>query len=139
MGLAKPQASPAMTFQMRTLLLSLPFLAAIALVVYAEGQFSGFMVWNTLPIAVGLGVFLLARRSSKAAMAACAAFAVSATLLVVAFHLAWFFDWGGTASGSSTSALAFVFVPLWAYVLAGAIGLLVWGVVRAAHKIRRAR
>ena len=30
------------------------------------------------------------------------------------FALAWGFDWAGTATGSSTSALALLFVPIWA-------------------------
>lgn len=124
---------------MRTTLLSLPFLVAIALVGYTEGHFTGFFIWNALPIAVGLGMLLAARRASRAAVAGCAAFAVSATLLVVAFHLAWFFDWGRTATGSSTSALAFIFVPLWAYVLSGIIGLLAWIASRMIHKARTAR
>lgn len=121
---------------MRTALLSIPFLVAIVLVAYTEGQFSGFMIWNALPIAVGLGMLLAARRASRAVVAGCVAFAVSATLLVVAFHLAWFFDWGRTATGSSTSALAFIFVPLWAYVLSGIIGLLAWIIGRVARTAR---
>jgi hypothetical protein len=30
------------------------------------------------------------------------------------FALAWGFNWAGTATGSSTSALALLFVPIWA-------------------------
>ena len=34
------------------------------------------------------------------------------------FALAWGFNWAGTATGSSTSALALLFVPIWAVGIA---------------------
>ena len=119
---------------MKTVLCALPFLLAIALVVYVEGPLNGFVVWNVLPVVVGFGV-LFARRSSRLPIVAgCAVFAISATLLIVLFHLAWMFDWGGTATGSSTSVLAFIFVPLWACVFASIAGLLSWGIIRVVCK-----
>jgi hypothetical protein len=40
-------------------------------------------------------------------------------------HAAWAFDWGRTATGSSTSGLIFIFLPIYAVVLGGlAFGLL---------------
>jgi hypothetical protein len=35
-------------------------------------------------------------------------------------HAAWLFDWGGTATGSSTSGLIFLFLPLYALVMGAA-------------------
>jgi hypothetical protein len=98
---------------MKTLLLAIPFLLVVGLVVYAQGSFSGFTVWNCLPVAAGFGMLVAGLHTRGAIAVACVTFAVSATSLVTLFHLAWLFDWGGTATGSSTSALAFIFVPIW--------------------------
>ena len=119
---------------MKPALLALPFVLAIALVVYVEGSFNGFVVWNALPVLLGFGVLVAGRRARLPIVAGCTAFAVLATLPVVLFHLAWLFDWGGIATSSSTSALAFIFVPLWACVFAGIAGVLAWGVVRVVCK-----
>jgi len=124
---------------MKTTLLALPFLLAIAFVVYAEGSFTGFAVWNALPVAVGFGALYAGRHARLATAVGCTVFAVAATLLVALFHLAWWLDWGGTATGSSTSALAFVFVPAWACLLAAIAGVLAWGVMWLAARYRTAR
>jgi len=116
-------------------ILSIPFLLVVAFVVYAEGSFS-FAIWNALPVAIGFGVLLIGLRSRGATAAGCIAFAVSVTVLVGIFHLAWLFDWGRLATGSSTSALAFILLPFWVIVFAGIIGLAAWGVARVV--LRRA-
>ena len=117
-------------------ILSVPFLLVVALVVYAEDSFSGFTIWNALPVAIGFGLLVTGLRSRGATAIGCIAFAVSVTVLVALFHLAWLFAWGSTATGSSTSALAFIFVPFWVIVFAGIIGLVAWGVGRVV--LRRA-
>ena len=116
-------------------ILSVPFLLVVALVVYTEG-FNRFTIWNALPVAIGFGVLWIGLRSRGATAAGCIAFAVSVTVLVALFHLAWLFDWGSTATGSSTSALAFIFVPFWVIVFAAIIGLVAWGIGRVV--LRRA-
>ena len=113
---------------MKTALLAIPFLLAIAFIVYVEGPFNGFEVWNALPVMVGFGVLLAGRRSGLATVVGGIVFAASATLLMVLFHLAWLFDWGGTATSSSTSALAFIFVPLWTCIFASIAGTFAWGI-----------
>ncbi|MEW6364492.1 MAG: hypothetical protein AB1714_07620 [Acidobacteriota bacterium] len=117
-------------------ILAIPFLLAVALVVHSQGSFSGFTVWNALPVVLGFGVLMLGLRSRRAITVGCIAFAISATLLVALFHLAWLFDWGGTATGSSTSALAFIFVPIWACLFAGIIGVAAWGISRVVCRRR---
>ena len=116
-------------------ILSVPFLLVVALVVYTEG-FNGFTIWNALPVAIGFGVLCTGLRSRGATAAGCIAFAVSVTVLVALFHLAWLFDWGSIASSSSTSALAFIFIPFWVILFAGIIGLVAWVVGRVV--LRRA-
>ena len=117
-------------------ILAIPFLLVVALVIYVERPFDGFTLWNAFPVALGFGVLLLGLRSCRATAAGCVAFAVSATLLVAHFHLAWLFDWGGTATGSSTSALAFIFVPFWVMLFAGIIGVVAWGIARVVCRRR---
>ena len=106
-------------------ILSVQFLLVVALVVYTEG-FNGFTIWNALPVAIGFGVLVSGLRSRGATAVGCIAFAVSVTVLVALFHLAWLFDWGSIASSSSTSALAFIFIPFWVILFAGIIGLVAW-------------
>jgi hypothetical protein len=79
---------------MKAGLLALPFVLAIALVVYVGGSFNGFVAWNALPVLAGFGVLVAGRHASLPTAAGCMTFAVSATLPVVLFHLAWLFDWG---------------------------------------------
>lgn len=109
-------------------ILSVPFLLVVALIVYAEGSFSAFTIWNALPVAIGFGVLWIGFRSRGAIAAGCIACAISVAVLVALFHLAWLFDWGSIATSSSTSALAFIFVPFWVFVFAAIIGLVAWGV-----------
>jgi len=72
-------------------ILSVPFLLVVALVVYTEG-FNGFTIWNALPVAIGFGVLCTGLRSRGATAVGCIAFAVSVTVLVDLFHLAWLFS-----------------------------------------------
>jgi hypothetical protein len=119
---------------MKTILLASPFLAAVALIVYVEGWLNPFAAWNALPVVAGFGLLVSMRRSEFAVVVGCTMFAMLATLLVVLFHLSWLFDWGGTATGSSTSGLAFIFLPFYAFVLAGIAGAAAWGVGKIVGK-----
>lgn len=119
---------------MKNALLALPFVLAIAFVVCVEGPFSGFEAWNALPEVVSFGVLVAGLRFGLAAIVACTVFAASATLFMVLFHLAWLFDWSGTATGSSTSALAFIFAPLWAFIVASIAGVLAWATSKVLCK-----
>jgi|SRR6185436_4377565 len=114
-------------------ILSIPFLLVVALVIYTEG-FDLFTIWNALPVAIGFSVLVSGLRSRGAITVGCIAFAVSVTVLVALFHLAWLFDWSRLASSSSTSALAFIFFPFWEILFAGIIGLVAWGVARVVLK-----
>ena len=111
-------------------ILAIPFLLVVALVMHAQGSFSVFAIWNALPGALSFGMLLLGLRSRRPAAVGCFAFAGSVTLPLALFHLAWLFDWGGTATGSSTSALAFIFIPFWACVFGAIIGAVAWGISR---------
>ena len=83
-----------------------------------------------LPVVAGWCMLLLGQRMRAATAWGLTAFAVFALLFVVFFHLSWLFDWGGTATGSSTSALVFIFIPFWAFILGSVVGMLAWGARR---------
>lgn len=107
----------------------------IALVVWVEGAANPFTVWNILPLL--LAWFMVRRAAGRASKhrspqegraGAAAAFTLAVVAVVGTAHLAWVFDWHGTATGSSTAALLFVVLP----VLAVLAGVLAWGVVKLA-------
>lgn len=112
-------------------MLAVPFLLVVALVVYNLESIGFMMVWNVMPVAAGCGAVLFGLHSCRAMAAGCISFGASVAAFIALFHLAWLFDWGGCATGSSTSALAFLFVPFWATAFAGVIGLLAWGIGKA--------
>ena len=121
---------------MKTFLVSLPFLLVVVLIIYAQGSLSGFTVWNCLPVAAAFGVLRIGLRlRGRPLSAACITFSVVAALLPALFHLALLFDWGGTSTGSSTSALAFIFVPLWTGVFAAVAGAVAWGIALCFRRL----
>jgi len=93
--------------------------ASAIFVAYVEGFLNPFWVWNVLPLGLAVGLLARARRRDSPTGPALAfgVGAVGATLFV---HAAWLFDWGGTATGSSTSGLIFLFLPLYALVIGAA-------------------
>jgi hypothetical protein len=94
------------------------------LVIIVEGL-NGFAIWNLLPVSLVLAAVLTIQwrhRAGKRLRSFVVGFGL-ATLGVVAFaHLAWYFDWGETATGSSTAGLIFIFIPLWATIFGVASG-----------------
>jgi hypothetical protein len=101
-----------------------PFLVVVALIAVAEGPLNPFWIWNAIPVPLGYALLRRARRRSFRPAPEIAFIALSCGLLVFA-HAAWAFDWGRTATGSSTSALIFIFLPIYAVALGGlAFGLL---------------
>jgi hypothetical protein len=114
----------------KPLLAFLPSVLAAALVLYVNGTLSGFAVWNLLPIGLGALVLGMAARGAGPRSSAFRYFAVVATFIPLLAHLAWVFDWGGTATGSSTSALIFIFLPAWAIAIGAAAGILRWAIAR---------
>lgn len=94
------------------------------LVVVVEGM-NGFAIWNLLPVSLVLAAALIVQwrpSASKRIRSFVAGFG-PATLGAVAFaHLAWYFDWGETATGSSTAGLIFIFIPVWATIFGIASG-----------------
>ena len=97
-----------------------------------EGSWDKFTIWSLSPLLLSYSILLfiapkkggqwkdIPRQRVVPAMGFCAV----ATDLTTLGHLAWFFDWGHTKTGSSTAGLMFIFLPAYALGL-GLIGLLV--------------
>lgn len=91
------------------------------LVVVVGDVFVPWTAWNLVPVVVAWLAFHRTRH--RASRPAAAAFALGVAAVVAAGHLAWLFDWGGTATGGSTSALMFVILPVVALVVGGLAAL----------------
>lgn len=102
-----------------------PFLILMGVIALIEGPLNPFWVWNAIPVALGYALLLRAQRRAFRPAPEIAFIVLSCGLLLVG-HVAWAFDWGRTATGSSTSALIFIFLPIYALLLGG----LAFGVLR---------
>ncbi len=102
-----------------------PFLLIAGFIAFAEGLVSPIWIWNVAPVAIGYFLLRAARRKwvhAKPEMA----FVIASSGLLLAGHAEWKFDWNGTATGSSTSALGLLFLPIYA----GILGAIAFGVTR---------
>lgn len=95
------------------------------------GSLTGLLVsvlWNCLPVLVALALVIASRHSGPTIRFAGYGFSAGAAGLVVFGHILWAFDIGKTATGSSTAALMFLFLPAWAVIL-GAITAVLAGLI----------
>ena len=95
-----------------------PFLPLVALIAFAEGPLNPFWIWNAVPVALGYALLRRARRKAFWPVPEVAFIVLSCGLLLFA-HAAWMFDWGRVGTRSSTSALVFIFLPIYALLLGG--------------------
>jgi hypothetical protein len=95
-------------------------LIVLAIFIYiSEGvPFNGFTVWNMLPLFISLVLYTSRKKSYYGAYG----FLIGSMLLSGFFHLAWLFDWWGSATGSSTGGFIFIFIPIYA-LIPGGLGL----------------
>ena len=116
---------------MKSFYLALPFVLITALIVHTLGSsIGGLTIWNCLPVAAAFGVLVLGLRwRQRSVKAAAITFSVVAALVPALVHLAWIFDWGGTATGSSTSGLVFLVVPVWSGGFAVLAAVIAWSIV----------
>lgn len=97
----------------RSALFALPFLLVVVLAAYVCNANIGFTLWISFPLLISYCVAPKSAPWRQPSAIAGSAFACVATGLTALFCLAWVFDWGKTATGSSTAGLAFIFLPLW--------------------------
>jgi len=102
-------------------------IAAAVLVVFVEGPLNPFWVWNAAPL--GLAGLALWRGSGRI-RAVAPVFALVVMVPIVYIHLAWLMDWDRIKTGSSTSGLIFIFLPIYAAIL-GAVFALIAGLAMA--------
>jgi len=101
------------------------FLLMAAFVAYVEGFTNPLWIWNCIPVAASYWLLSRARRTGTNPFPEIAFYVVACGIVLFA-HAAWLFDWGGTATGSSSAGLMFVVLPVYACVLGGAaFGLVV--------------
>jgi hypothetical protein len=114
---------------------NIAYALCVLFIAFAEGIINPFIPWNLVPVVIG---YFLTRRAmvgtvpgQNAAWPA-AGYNAAGVGTVIFFHMAWLFDWGGMATGSSTSALIFIFLPAYA-LIAGAVGFLVGALCRKIY------
>lgn len=102
------------------------FLLAVYIAV-SQGGITSFWLWNVSPIiACGLLLSLSKLDSSKPVFWGGIGFTITGGILTLLLHTAWLFNWGDFATGSSTSALTFIFIPIYAFIIGGICWLLGW-------------
>ncbi|MDO3383013.1 hypothetical protein [Gilvimarinus algae] len=93
-------------------------LIALVLGLYAlEGILVNPLIfWVSIPIYFGYSVVASALKdSSKVKLRQGYGYLVLTVCFTYLYHFAWFFDWNDTKTGSSTSALIFLWFPVYAF------------------------
>mgnify|MGYP005856660499 CR=1 FL=1 len=108
-----------------------------ALVVGVGGLTNPFTYWNLLPLLIAWIVVLGSAGSREGAEDArrrpwllsrrlpATTFGVAVGAVEGLANLAWLFDWGGTATGSSTAGVLFVVLPILALGIGGIVSIAV--------------
>jgi hypothetical protein len=105
----------------------------LSAVVYLTGLLATLSLWGSVfYVAPAIGFLGMIWGLPRTRNSAISTFIVGAfagagvtTSLTCCFAVAWMFDIAGTATGSSTAAIALIFIPVLAFV----VGLCVWLVV----------
>lgn len=77
-----------------------------------------FIFWTALPLYIS---FVLINKATKTdstkRLFSAYGFLIVSIGFSLFYHFTWYFDWQGTKTGSSTSALIFVWLPIYSVVL----------------------
>lgn len=97
-------------------------ITAVILYVLADTLINPFIFWTCLPLYISYYLVNRATRieSMKNLLAAYGFMSVS-IIFSIFYHITWHIDWQQTRTGSSTSALIFVWLPIYSVAL-GLIG-----------------
>ena len=109
---------------------------ACAIVFYALAGIAvnPLIIWTALPLYISYVLTKSDRFSSSiSGRYSSYGFNIASVGFSLFYHLAWFFDWQGTQTSSSTSAIIFIIMPIYAVVL-GFGGLLVGGLIGRFQK-----
>ena len=102
----------------RRLSLAILLLTAFALYVLADILLNPFILWTSLPLY--LSYYFIDRAVSSGSIKrlyAAYGFMLAAIAFSVFYHITWYTDWQGTRTGSSTSALIFVWMPVYSVII----------------------
>ncbi len=90
---------------------------------FLEGVlFNPMILWTALPVFIGYLIFKIGwEKHSRKKLIEAYTFLVASMAFSYWYHFAWFFDWGKMQTGGSTSALIFVWFPIYATII-GFIG-----------------
>ncbi len=107
-----------------------------ALIYAAEGLIiNPFAIWNSSPLMISFISFRSAiKNHSKSELGGCMGFTLVSMALTLFFHGAWYFDWGETKTGSSTSGLIFIFIPIYALIVGGIGYVIGWFLGKGMEK-----
>jgi len=87
--------------------------------------FNPFIIWTALPLYIAYFRLRAAiQLQSRLKYVGFLEFSLVSIGFSLFYHLPWFFDWWGTKTSSSTSALIFIFLPVYAVIL-GFVGLFI--------------
>lgn len=96
--------------------------AALGMYVLEGVLLNPLIAWTVLPMYIGYSTIKTAwKKQSKKKLRQGYGYLIVSVGFSYLYHFAWFFDWGGTKTGSSTSALIFAWFPIYAVIL-GYIG-----------------
>jgi len=102
---------------------------AVGLYVLAGSLFNPFIIWTSMPLYITYMYYLQAmRQDSEKKLFAAYGYLIVGVGLSYLYHMAWYFDWDSTKTGSSTSALIFIWFPIYAVIL-GYVGYVIGYVV----------
>jgi hypothetical protein len=111
---------------------------AVLLLFFVEG-INGIALWNVVPLGMALGSIAIGRSDlgSHEVRVGALSFWASQVASVTLLHAAWYFDWAGVATRSSTAGLIFLVVPVYTVIggllLAGLTILASLGLKRWNH------
>lgn len=123
--------------------LNIIFILCILIIAVAEGFINPFILWNIIPLIIG---YIFIRRAvkkipnKKGDIWPAACFCLISSGYIVFYHIAWLFNWGSIATGSSTSGLIFIFIPIYASAggiigfLAGLLGKIIYSRLKRDKK-----
>jgi len=98
---------------------------AISFNILAGDILNPLIIWDALPLYVGYAIFHKAFKAQcENKLYASIGFLIVSVGFSYFYHIAWFLDWEGTRTGGSTSALIFIWFPIYS-VLIGSFGYFV--------------
>lgn len=112
------------------------FLLVAILIYYLEGILvNPYALWNASPLLISY--YLISKGlqvNSKPVIIGFAAYTILSLCMLLFGHLAWYFDWQETKTGSSTSGLIFIFLPVYAVILGSTGFLFGWLAGKAIYR-----